>query len=117
MMLRAVAGENIDSLCPDGVRKFHVRRVVANHKGPCEVDFVIALCNPQKIGTWLHALAAVSSLMRATVDRPNSRPCFCKTLHDVIIHGTSLFSADLSHGDPALVRHDEKNKIAEAAQS
>ena len=55
--------------------------------------------------------------MRATVDGPNPRPCFCKTLHDVIIDSMSLFSADLARGDPALVRHDEENEIGKPAQS
>ena len=115
-VLRTMAGENVDSLGANGMRKFDVRGVVANDKRPREVDFVIALRNPEKIGIRLHTGAAVSSLMRATINRSNARPCRGKTLHDVIIDSASLLGSDLSLSDPALVRDDEENEIGKAAQ-
>lgn len=116
-MLGTVSGKNVNAHRSHAVSEFDVRGVVANDKGPRQVDFVIALRNPEKIGIWLHALAAVSSLVRTTVDCSNRCPRLGKALHDVIVDSDSLLSADLSLGNPALIGHDKQNEIAKAAQS
>jgi hypothetical protein len=72
-MPHAMSGKNVNALCAYAVGEFDIRRMVANDKGPREIDFVFAFRNPEKIGIWLHALAAVTSLVRATVDRSNRR--------------------------------------------
>ncbi len=112
----AVAGENVDSPRPYTMGQFDVRGVIANDKGPRKVDFMISLRNPEKIGTRLHALADVGSLMWATIDFSNRRPRIGKTLHDVLVDSVSFLRQDVAHGNPALIRHDKQHEIAKATQ-
>ncbi len=70
----------------------------------------------QKEWPRLHALAFVTSLVRATVDRSNSDPRLSQATHDIIIDRESFLSADVSLRNPALIRHDEEGEIAKAAQ-
>lgn len=116
-MLLAVSRENVNSRCAYTMGEFDIRGVVSNDKGPGEIDIVVAFGNPEKIGIWLHAFAGISSLVRTTVDRSDRGPRLGKTLYHVIIHRVSLLSADMSLGNPALIRHDKQNEIAKAAQS
>lgn len=115
-MLQAVTGENVDSPRTDGVGELHVRRVIADDERLREVDFVFALRDPQKIGFRLHAIACIRSLVGTAIDSSDRGPFLTQPLYHVIIDGARLFGADVPLGDSALVRHDNKDVIAEAAQ-
>lgn len=91
--------------------------MVSNDKGTGEVDVVLAFGNSKKIGIWLHALAGIGSLVRTTVDRSDHRTRLSKTLYDVIIYRVGLLDADMSLGNPTLIRHDKQNEIGKATQS
>ncbi|MDZ4782486.1 MAG: hypothetical protein SGJ19_19745 [Planctomycetia bacterium] len=115
-VLRTVAGEDIDSLGADRVCEFDVTRMVADDKGAREVDLVISLRKPRKIGFRLDALAIIGSFMRATINRSDADSRLRKASHDVVIDSASLLRVDVTLSDPTLVRDDEQGEIAKAAQ-
>ncbi|HZZ79038.1 MAG TPA: hypothetical protein VFE62_10995 [Gemmataceae bacterium] len=112
-----MASKNIDSIGPNRVRQFNVRRVISDDKRAAEVDRIFELREVQEVWFRLAAQAFVRMIVRATVHGSYRYPFLGKPLDNEIVDYLGFLGSYMTFGDPTLIRHDKQCKIAEAAQS